>query len=222
MFIASGGNKMYEVQYQESTGQLVDTIREHIEAVVGAQGVITIGIPGGRSVRHIIAALAALIDEQLDRIRLLLVDERLEGEKNIDTIMESGLADLIAAGRFSSNQFLTGAAPMQLVFLGVGEDGHAASLFPRSFPHLDRDDTPARIEITNSPKPPKRRVTITYRGFRELAGDAKYLLLFLGEAKRDALRRFMTGESPYALPSAFFRDTMRDITVITDLQEVHT
>ena len=222
MFIAYGGSKMFEVQYQESTGQLVDTIREHIEAVLGAQGAITIGIPGGRSVRHIITALTALTDEQLDRIRLLLVDERLEGEKNIDGIMESGLADLIAAGRFSLSQVLTGPAPMQLVFLGVGEDGHVASLFPRSFPHLDRDDTPARIEISNSPKPPKRRVTITYRGFRELAGDAEYLLLFLGEAKRDALMRFMTGESPYALPSAFFRDTMNSVTVITDLQEVHT
>jgi 6-phosphogluconolactonase len=44
--------------------------------------------------------------------------------------------------------------------LGVGPDGHVASLFPGS-PELDVDDTIA-VAVTDSPKPPPERVSLTY------------------------------------------------------------
>ncbi len=186
---------------------------------------LTIGIPGGRSVRYIIEALSLLPIFDLKHIQLVLVDERLSGERNRDTILQSGLEDLITKGYFSSDQ-LTEIDPnkrdcipaLSLVFLGVGEDGHAASLFPHSYPSLASDSTPVITHITDSPKPPSERITITYRGFLDLAADAEYFLMFFGEAKRNAWERCLLGESAENLPCAFFYDTMSRVTILTDLQ----
>ncbi|MCW2857137.1 MAG: 6-phosphogluconolactonase [Marmoricola sp.] len=47
-----------------------------------------------------------------------------------------------------------------LVMLGMGPDGHVASLFP-GFAQLDIDDAIA-VGVTNSPKPPPERVSLTF------------------------------------------------------------
>ncbi len=52
-----------------------------------------------------------------------------------------------------------GAAEFEILLLGVGPDGHIASLFP-GFPQLDRDDTLA-LGVYGSPKPPPERITLT-------------------------------------------------------------
>ena len=44
--------------------------------------------------------------------------------------------------------------------LGVGPDGHIASLFP-GFPQLDVDDQIA-VAVTDSPKPPPERISLTF------------------------------------------------------------
>ena len=44
--------------------------------------------------------------------------------------------------------------------LGVGPDGHVASLFP-GFPQLDVDDAIA-VAVTDSPKPPPERISLTF------------------------------------------------------------
>jgi len=47
-----------------------------------------------------------------------------------------------------------------LVMLGMGPDGHVASLFP-GFPQLDEADA-AAVPVTGSPKPPPERISLTY------------------------------------------------------------
>ena len=52
-----------------------------------------------------------------------------------------------------------GSGEFEIVLLGVGPDGHVASLFP-GFPQLDRDDAIA-LGVYDSPKPPPERITLT-------------------------------------------------------------
>jgi 6-phosphogluconolactonase len=52
-----------------------------------------------------------------------------------------------------------GAGAFEVLMLGMGPDGHVASLFP-GYPQLDVDD-PIAVAVTDSPKPPPERVSLT-------------------------------------------------------------
>lgn len=68
-----------------------------------------------------------------------------------------------------------------VVLLGLGPDGHIASLFPRT-PHLTADAT--CIAVTDSPKPPPERVSLTLPAIN----DAEQVwILASGAAKHQAL-----------------------------------
>jgi 6-phosphogluconolactonase len=69
-----------------------------------------------------------------------------------DGVQEAAAAygDLVRSG---------GTGQFDVVMLGVGPDGHVASLFPGS-EQLDADDAIA-VAVTDSPKPPPERVTLT-------------------------------------------------------------
>jgi 6-phosphogluconolactonase len=83
-----------------------------------------------------------------------------------------------------------------LIFLGVGADGHTASLFPGE-PALGERE---RLAIRSAaPKPPKARVTLTYP---VLSGAAAVVFLATGEQKADTLRRVLLGPTqPDRLPA---------------------
>ena len=65
-----------------------------------------------------------------------------------------------AAAAYSATMREDGAGEFDVVMLGLGPDGHVASLFP-GHPALDVDDRIA-VGVTNSPKPPPERVSLTY------------------------------------------------------------
>ncbi len=204
-----------------NTQDLVSLVQKDIESLsVQKEGDLYIALPGGRSAASLIEAMLNLPSQVVQRIRLFLVDERLEGEKNIDTLLEAGLQNLLDNGTtilLPSLQETLPIQPFDRVYLGIGEDGHFASLFPGSWPEFDYTMIK---EIANSPKPPKRRVTLTYHGFLHTCKDAEIFLLFLGEGKRDALFRLLGGnEDMHTLPSSFFVEEHFNATIITDLQE---
>ena len=76
-----------------------------------------------------------------------------------------------------------------LVLLGVGPDGHVASLFP-GFPQLDVDDRIA-VAVTGSPKPPPDRISLTFTALNQ-AGEVWFLVS--GEGKADAVARALAPE----------------------------
>lgn len=95
---------------------------------------------------------------------------------------------------------------LDVLLLGMGEDGHIASLFPgRAW-----EGPGPVLLVEDSPKPPSRRLSLSLP-FLATAGRA--LLLALGESKRTALLRLRDGDP--SLPASH----LPDLDVITDLEE---
>lgn len=97
--------------------------------------------------------------------------------------------------------------PLALVLLGMGEDGHVASLFPQ---HGGLDANGTTVAILDSPKPPPERVSLT---LPRIAGAERIVLLVTGAGKAEALRRALEEPSPEAPASLLPHDRL---TVIAD------
>lgn len=82
-----------------------------------------------------------------------------------------------------------GGGEFDLVLLGVGPDGHVASLFPH-YPQLVVQDAIA-LPVTGSPKPPPERVTLS---FGALNRTREVWFLVSGEGKADAVGRALATE----------------------------
>ena len=84
------------------------------------------------------------------------------------------------------------AVPFDMVLLGMGEDGHTASLFPG---HSHKPDELAHA-VYNSPKPPPERVSISANA---LSNSRQVIFLVTGANKQAAVKAWRAGE---ALPVA--------------------
>lgn len=83
---------------------------------------------------------------------------------------------------------------LDALLLGMGEDGHVASLFPG---HPALEATGAVACVDDAPKPPPRRITLC---LPLLATAPVAVLVVPGASKRDALRRLRAGDP--SLPAA--------------------
>ena len=90
----------------------------------------------------------------------------------------------VAAASYAELVRAHGSDGFDLVLLGVGPDGHVASLFP-GFPQLDVEDDVA-VAVTDSPKPPPERITLT---FGALNRTREVWFLVSGSEKADAVAR---------------------------------
>lgn len=82
-----------------------------------------------------------------------------------------------------------------LVLLGLGEDGHTASLFP-GHDWGAHADSPFVLAVFDAPKPPPERVSLSTR---RLSSAHHVLFLVEGAGKRDAIAKWKRGD---AIPAA--------------------
>ena len=82
---------------------------------------------------------------------------------------------------------IVGFLPFDMALLGMGEDGHTASLFPG---HLHQSDELVHA-VHNSPKPPSDRVSLSAKVLSEAK---EVLFLVSGAGKKEAFKQWQQGE----------------------------
>lgn len=113
---------------------------------------------------------------------------------DVDAAADSYAADLARAVDGGAD----GAVPaFDVVLLGVGPDGHCASLFP-GHPGTRVLDTSV-IGVRDSPKPPPTRISLT---FPTLDAAKQVWFVASGGGKADAVARALSGAPREEVPSA--------------------
>ena len=183
---------------------------------------IHVAFPGGRSVVPIYEELSTYPASILENLAIRIGDERVSGEKNEDVIRNALITrelnydfrtPLRGVDRdeiIRSYEESIDTDTFDVALLGTGEDGHVLGLFPG---HPQLDSTNKVEAFTNSPKPPPDRMTTTYRCYD--AKKTRAIILFLGDGKRDAYKRFLETDDYHEIPAAYFK-TFDDCIVITD------
>src|SRR4051795_6151210 len=199
---------MIEAEWWEydSLGELADAVAGDvgfiIESAVDARGSSLIAVPGGSTGPAVFGKLAAA-KLPWKKVTIIPTDDRLvpmdDERSNVRAIAKAFLpagarvipiaadiADYRLAGNSADARLQDLSWPPDLVWLGMGKDGHTASIFagPDLQNALDAPKTRRAIGVMPDPLPseaPVARVTLT----RAAILSAKALMLCLtGDAKR--------------------------------------
>jgi 6-phosphogluconolactonase len=212
---------------------LVRDFEHRGKSAIAARGRFTIALPGGSVASNFFPYLAAAALDW-SRTEFFWVDERAVPPSDPDSNyrlarslwfepaevpqacihrMPTDEADLDRAASAYAEQLrsVAGDPPrLDFVLLGVGSDGHVASIFPGHASSRMEGDTV--VVVQDAPKPPPRRLTLT---IPVLAGAERVVILALGQSKaqpvHDALR---DGKS--ALPLALVIRQSRHPWVLLD------
>jgi len=106
-----------------------------------------------------------------------------------------------------------GQGQLDLVLLGMGGDGHTASLFPH-YPELHTPDDQLVVAVANAPKPPPQRISLTTTAINRAA---HVLFLVTGAEKATMLQAVLEGPAePERLPAQLVRPMHGTLTWIID------
>jgi 6-phosphogluconolactonase len=188
---------------------------EKARSLLKTKPYLMVALCGGRSVEGVFKEFASSTDEIWSKSHIFMIDERVVPKDSIDSnfklIMDSFAKEMIKKGMIpeenihpyiiDSHQPDFGATKyydemmnlgdkFDIILVSAGEDGHIAALFPN---HDALSAPSGYIYLTNSPKPPARRITASPKMIEEAS---LVMLLFIGAAKKDAYYKFLDKEIP--------------------------
>jgi 6-phosphogluconolactonase len=108
-------------------------------------------------------------------------------------------------------QVLGEAPHLDLVLLGVGPDGHVASLFPGH--QALSEERELVLPIVNAPKPPPRRLTLT---MPVLADAGRVIVMALGESKAAVMHEALTREDSSLPVSLVLQRASRPLVLLDE------
>jgi 6-phosphogluconolactonase len=199
-------------------GEAVRIILESARVAIQARGLFRLGLSGGGTPRPVYAQLAQTADLPWEKVQITFGDERCVPPEDKDSNYRMARESLLdhapipagnvfrirgeippeeAARQYEAllsavaTRFGEARYAHDLLLLGLGEDGHTASLFPGS-PALD--ETARNVIPAIGPKPPPQRVTMTY----PLLNAARSVCFVTGSRGKEAvLEGVLRGDQQY-------------------------
>lgn len=207
--------------------RLATDVAEQLRAAIAAKGRAVLVVSGGRSP---VAFFQALAQAALDwsKVTVSLADERWVPVEHVDSnegllrryLLQGNAAKArffglyrnaasLDAAALATDQALAELPPIDVLVLGMGDDGHTASLFPGS-PNLQEGlqaDGERRCLPMLAPSVPHQRLTLT----RRLLAAAGFTALSVqGAGKLATLRAALEGDDLAQMPiRAFLHDPLR-------------
>ncbi len=163
--------------------------------------------PSGHPDRNETGAWAALLDKiDIDpaRVHPMPGPDGPDGD-NPEAAAARYAAELAAATRPEDH----GPVPaFDVLMLGIGPEGHVASLFP-ALPAV-HDNRPV-VAVRGSPKPPPTRISLT---FPSIQAAREVWILASGAEKSEAVGLALSGAGPVEMPAAGARGRQRTLFLL--------
>ncbi len=216
---------MYQLNQFEQTSQLdqalADQVAALLAAAISARGKASLAVSGGSTPKNFFKILSKK-DLLWQKVTVTLADERWVSKQSKDSntalvhqyllqnkAKQATFFDLKQDGELTAHTLSTLIAeaeqqiqPFDVVILGMGEDGHTASLFPCS-DQIDAclsPDSPTLLKVV--PKTaPHQRITFS---FAALARSKHVFLHIAGLAKQKVLDKALTGSACADMPIRAF------------------
>lgn len=220
-------------------GAVADEIMACIDEAISERGRCLIALAGGSTPGAIYRTLTKpprVDGVAWDKVSLFWGDERWvakdDNQSNFRMVQETLLSQIGGAGpkvfavdtslaspekaALAYHQLLSKELGPQgafdLVLLGIGEDGHTASIFPKSPVFSGGDNSLCRAVL--HPEENKPRITLTPTA---LLSARRILFLAKGEAKAEIVHRVLEGsEDPSILPARYFISRGKRVDVFLD------
>jgi len=219
----------------EVSKALCSLVISRANAAIKERGVFTIGVSGGSAAKMLCASLPEATTDW-GKWRVFFCDERHVPFDDPDctfsfykvnlmpkvALSEEHIFPLNPHGSVSEaaddyerklrSVFPGDSTPhFDVLVLGMGPDGHTCSLFP-GHPLLDEISRLA-APISDSPKPPLCRVTLT---FPVINNAACAVYAACGAGKADILKKVLEDKSPPLLPAARVRPANGEVVWLLD------
>lgn len=149
------------------------------------------------------AAMLASFPVDPARVHVMPASDGPYGD-DVDAAAAAYADELASAGTDGSGQ------AFDVLMLGVGPDGHCASLFPGRAEQLD--DRPV-VAVRDSPKPPPTRISLT---MRTLSTAHEVWFVASGAEKAEKIGEALKGADPIDVPCAGPKGSDRTIWFLDD------